>query len=316
MTSPSPSVSSSTGRMDQPSIAPARAERRQTAIILRIVAVACLAVMLAAAKLAGERGVHVVEALFYRQFLFLPVLLAWLWMGPGLMSVRTARLGAHASRTAVGLAGMVLNFLTVTLLPLAEATTIGFTVPIFATILSALVLKEATGLHRWGAVLAGFLGVLVMVQPGTMHFEPLGLSVAIAAAMVVAVVSIVLRQIGRTEAAPTTVFWFTLFSLPPLGMAMLFFGQSHDLRSWILLGIIGLAGGAGQICLTASLRLAPVSLVMSMDYTSLLWATLLGWLIWDHWPGPSTWAGAALIVASGLYIAWRERVRAIRREAA
>ena len=123
-----------------------------TAIGMRIVAIAFLAVMLAAIKLAGQRGVHIMESLFYRQFLSLPLILGWLWMGPGLMSVRTGRIGAHGVRTMVGMIGMVLNFLSVTLLPLAEATTIGFTVPIFATILSALVMKEVTGIHRWGAV--------------------------------------------------------------------------------------------------------------------------------------------------------------------
>ena len=282
-----------------------------TAIGMRIVAIAFLAVMLAAIKLAGQRGVHIMESLFYRQFLSLPLILGWLWMGPGLMSVRTGRIGAHGVRTMVGMIGMVLNFLSVTLLPLAEATTIGFTVPIFATILSALVLKEVTGIHRWGAVVLGFCGVLVMVRPDAGHFPPLGVAIAIAAAIMVAVVSILLRQIGRTDGTATTVFWFTLLSLPPLGIGLYFFGQNHDPVTWGLLAIIGLAGGAGQLFLTASLRWAPVSVVLPMDYSSLIWATLLGWLIWDYWPGGSTWAGAVLIVGSGLYIAWRERVRGI-----
>lgn len=268
--------------------------------------------MLVAIKLAGQRGVHIMESLFYRQFLSLPLVLGWLWLGPGLTSVKTGRIGAHASRTVFGMVGMILNFLSVTLLPLAEATTIGFTVPIFATILSALVLKEATGAHRWTAVIFGFCGVLVMVRPDAGHFPAVGVTIAIAAAVMVATVTILLRQIGKTEAAPTTVFWFTVLSLPPLAIGMIFFGQNHDPLTWGLLAVIGLAGGAGQLCLTGSLRWAPVSVVMPMDYSSLIWATIFGWLIWDYWPGGSTWAGAALIVASGLYIAWRERIRGIR----
>lgn len=286
------------------------------AIGLRVVAIACIAVMIAGIKLADQRGVHILESLFYRQFLSLPVVVGWLCWGSGLASVRTGRLGAHAVRTAAGLFGMILNFLSVTLLPLAEATTIGFTVPIFATILSALILKEVTGIHRWGAVLIGFLGVLLTIQPGSSHLPSLGLVVAIAAAMMIAVVSILLRQIGRTEPAATTVFWFTILSLPPLAAAMMFVAQNHDLFTWGLLAVIGLTGGAAQLCMTASLRWAPVSVVTTMDYTSLLWATLLGWLIWDHWPGETTWAGAALIVTSGLYIAWRERVKGAGRAAA
>src|SRR3546814_14300167 len=119
---------------DIPSPPPIREERRMLAIGLRLLAVICLAIMFAAVKVAGQRGVHVVETLFYRQFLALPLILGWLWMGPGFTSVKTARISAHASSTLVGMIGMVLNFLSVLLLPLAEAPTIGFTVPIFATI--------------------------------------------------------------------------------------------------------------------------------------------------------------------------------------
>lgn len=280
------------------------------AIGLRLLAVAALAVMLASIKLATGRGVHLVETLFYRQLLAMPVILGWIAMGPGLASVRTRRFSAHVSRTAVGLTGMVFNFASVMLLPLAEATTIGFTVPIFGTILSALFLKEQTGVHRWAAVLVGFCGVLVMVRPDGNHFPPLGVAVALSAAIMIAIISLLLRQLGRTEATATTVFWFTLLSIPPLGIGMLFFGRAHDPATWGLLALIGLAGGIGQLCLTGALRWAPVSVVLPMDYSSLLWATLFGWLVWDQLPEAATWAGAALIVASGLYIAWRERVRA------
>lgn len=280
------------------------------AIGLRLLAIVCLAVMLAAIKLAAQRGAHIMEMLFYRQFLSLPLLFAWLWLGPGITSVRTSRIGAHAGRTLAGMIGMVFNFLSVTMLPLAEATTIGFTAPIFGTILSALLLKEATGIHRWSAVLLGFCGVLIMVRPDAAHFPLMGVTVGIVAALMVALISIMLRQIGRTEGAATTVFWFTILSLPPLGIGLYFFGQNHDPFTWALLAIIGLSGGAGQLCLTGSLRWAPVSVVMPMDYSNLIWATLLGWLIWDYWPGGSTWAGALLIVCSGLYIAWREHIRA------
>src|SRR3546814_11526594 len=111
--------------------------------------------------------------------------------------------------------GMVLNFLSVMLLPLAEATTIGFTVPLFATILSALILREATGIHRWAAVIIGFCGALVMAHPTPGQCPATGVSVALAAAISVATFSILLRQIGPTDAQLTTFFCLTIFSLPP-----------------------------------------------------------------------------------------------------
>jgi len=212
----------------------------------------------------------------------------------------------------LGLTGMLLNFLSYILLPPAEAATIGFTMPIFGTILSALILREATGIHRWAAVLVGFLGVLVIVRPDAGHFPMQGVAVAIAAALVTASVSLVLRELGRTEAAGVVVFWFTVLSMIPLGIAMPFVAQAHDALTWGLLLVIGLFGGIAQLCLTAALRWAPVSVVLPMDYTTIIWTTLLGVAIGENWPMATTWAGAALIVASGLYIAWREHIRARR----
>lgn len=290
----------------------ARPHRPFLAIGLRLIAVLCLSVMFVAVRLASDRGVHVLESLFYRQALALPVIFGWIAMTSGLSSIRTHRIGVHASRTALGLVGMTFNFLSYILLPPAEASVIGFTMPLFGTVLSALILREPTGVHRWSAAAIGFLGVLIMIRPDSSHFPPLGLGVAVLGALVTASVSIVLRELGRTENASLIVFWFTLLSVPPLGFAMLFVGQAHDAATWGLLLLIGVVGAIAQLCLTAALRWGPVSLVLPMDYSTVLWTALFGWALWGAWPIATTWVGAALITASGLYIAWREHVRARR----
>jgi drug/metabolite transporter (DMT)-like permease len=202
---------------------------------------------------------------------------------------------------------MVCNFGAVTLLPLAESTSIGFTAPIFATIFSALFLREATGIHRWGAVILGFVGVVVMAHPGSAHFPLFGLGVAIAAAIGVATLPILLRALSRTEAPSAIVFWFTLLSMPPLGLLMLWFGQWHDPVTCALILAMGVCGGIAQLLMTSALRWAPVAVLMPMDYSAIVWAALLGWLLWNALPIASTWMGAALIVASGLYILLREK---------
>lgn len=286
--------------------APAQADRPLAGIALRLTAVALLAVMFAAAKLAEARGARLAEILFWRQAVAVPVVLAWVLAGPGLASLSTARPGAHVRRMVVGLSGMACNFGAVLLLPLAEATTFGFTVPIFATILSALVLGEATGLHRWAAVAMGFVGVLIVLQPGGGHVAAVGAAVALAGAILTAVVTILIRDLGRSERATTIVFWFTVSSLVPLGIALPFFWQPHDAVGWALLVAVGVSGGLAQLALTAALRLAPVAVVVPMDYTSLIWASALGWWLFGALPAPLTWAGAPVIVASGLYIVWRE----------
>jgi drug/metabolite transporter (DMT)-like permease len=198
------------------------------------------------------------------------------------------------------------------MLPLAEATTIGFSMPIFATILGALVLGEATGWRRWSAVLAGFVGVVIVTGAGGSAIPPLGALSGLAAAVLTATVSILLRQIGRTEAAMTTVFWFSFLSLLPLGVVLAFTVRAHPPIVWVLLLGIGLVGGCAQLAMTGSLSRGAVSIVVPMDYSSLVWATAFGWLIFGTLPVTATWIGAPIIITSGLYIVWREHLR--RRE--
>jgi drug/metabolite transporter (DMT)-like permease len=282
-------------------------DRVLTGLALRLFAIACLSTMSALIKLAETRGAGLVETMFHRQLWAVPLVTAWVAAGPGLRSIRTERFGAHVGRTAVGLTGMVFTFGAVLLLPLAEATTLQFTVPIFATLLGALVLKEPTGWHRWGAVIIGFLGVLVVAQPGSGHFPLFGAVVGLLAALFVAIVAILLRQIGRTESAGTTVFWFSTLSVLPLGILYAFQLKAHDPLTWAILVAIGLVGGVGQLALTGAVRFAPVSAVVPMDYSGLVWATLYGWLLFGVLPTPYTWMGAPIIIASGLYIVYRER---------
>ena len=291
-----------------------RAENRTRALGLRLFGISCLAGMTVLVKLASDAGVHLAEIMFWRQSLAVPVVLAWVIAGPGLASLATKRFGAHVTRSALGLTSMSFYMGSITLLPLAEATTLGFTTPIFATILAAIILREKVGKHRIGAVIAGFVGVLVIVQPGGTHIPATGAAVGLIAAVSVAITSLQIRDMGRTEGAATTVFWFSALSIIPMGLLLPFFITSHDGYEWALLAGIGTLGGVGQIGLTAALRLAPVSTVIGMDYISLLWSSLFGWLIWNYVPGPATWIGAAIIIVSGLYIAWREHRLSIARE--
>lgn len=284
-------------------------DRLLSAVALRLISVALFAAMNTAIKLAEARGAALGEIMFFRQFgatLLVGVVVA---TGPGFASLATGRIGAHLLRCAVGLAAMALTFAALLALPLAEATTLGFSMPIFATVLGALVLAEPTGARRWLAVLAGFAGVVIVAQPGAGRMSLWGAACGIAAAACTASVSILLRQIGRTERPLTTVFWFSALSIAPLGAVYVFAARPHPVDTWAVLLGIGVLGGGAQLAMTASLARGPVSIVVPMDYTSLLWATLLGWLVFGTLPGRATAIGAPVIIASGLYIVWRERVR-------
>lgn len=274
---------------------------------LRLVSALALALMFAGVKWAGQRGAGVAETLFYRQIGSVACAVAFVSIGPGFKSLRTQRFAAHAMRMAIGVVAMLLNFLMVTLLPLAEATAIGFSVPIFATLLAAVVLREQTGRWRWGAIVVGFLGVLVIIQPGSGHISTYGGLVSLGAVISTACATIAIRHLGATEAVATTVFWFGLTSLVPLGLAMPFVAQPHDAATFAGIAALSLAGGIAQLTLTGALRLAPVSLVMPMDYSALLWASLLGLALFGQAPSHWTWLGAPIVIAAGLVILWREQ---------
>jgi drug/metabolite transporter (DMT)-like permease len=277
------------------------------AVILRLASALALALMFAGVKWAGRNGVGVIESLFYRQLGTAFCAAVFVAIGPGFGSLRTKRVGAHVARMAIGVIAMGLNFLAFILLPLAEATTIGFSVPIFATLLAAAVLGEPTGKWRWGAIIAGFIGVLVIVQPGSGHIGTYGGVVAIAAALSTACATIAIRRLGATEAVATTVFWFGASSLVPLALAMPFVAKPHDASIFAVIAGFSLAGGIAQLALTGALRLAPVAVVVPMDYSSLLWAGLLGAAIFDQLPSRWTWIGAPIVIAAGLVILWREQ---------
>lgn len=276
------------------------------ALLIRLGAIAALATMSALIKLASQRGIHLLEIMFWRQLISVPLILGWLAARGSLGTLRTQRPRTHFLRAFYGTVGMLFNFGAVILLPLAEATTMAFTVPIWALILAVLLLKERVGPWRWSAVLLGFAGVLLIAQPGSGDIPLHGAAVALAGAFMVALISIQIADLNRTDKPVTIVFYFALFSVPMTALALPFVMTAHDSAGWLLLLAIGIAGVIGQLLLTAALRFGAVASVIVMDYSSLFWATLYGWLLFDSLPPPSTWLGAPLIIAAGLVIAWRE----------
>ncbi|HEX8466216.1 MAG TPA: DMT family transporter [Allosphingosinicella sp.] len=281
-------------------------QNRLAGIGLRVAAATCFAFMAMLVKLGHEAGAGTVELAFYRFAFGLPPLLLWIAASRNFGAWRTRRPLAHAWRAAAGLTTLLLSFSALAWLPLAESATIGFAAPLFSVALSALLLGESVGRHRWTAVILGFVGVLVVMRPEGRDLPPLGLALAGLAAFGAGIVTITIRQVGKTEGTQTTVLWFSLLSMAATGCLMPLVAKAHDGATWLLLVALGAVGGFSQICLTASLRYAPVSTVVPFDYSQLLWAVLLGWLIFADRPASTTWLGAAIVIASGLYTLYRE----------
>ena len=262
-------------------------------------------------KLASMEGLNAPELVFYRSLFSLPVVLFWVLKRESLASLKPNRPLAHVWRSCLGLLSMGLTFQALILLPLADATAINFTAPIFATILSFLILREDVGLHRWGAVVLGFIGVLIVARPGGSSLPILGVAIALVGAVGQAGVTTTLRHLQRSENVAAIVFWFAIAGIVVGGLLMPFFGRLHGLPALALVVAGGLAGGVGQLLMTSSLR-APVSVVSPFDYLQIVAATIYGWLLFSDVPSLHTILGAALIAGSGIYTALREHRRRLR----
>ena len=287
----------------------AQVQNTSLGIIFRVSAMCCMAGLGAIVKWTSGHGVPVLEIVFFRNaFAFIPVLL-YVSRTSGLGVLKTKRPIGHLIRSSIGLSGMVFGFSAVSLLPLTQSTALSFSSPLFMTALSAWILREPVGPHRWAAVAVGFIGVLIMIHPDPAHFAGIGVVFALISAVSAAGAQIAIREIGRTEPGPTIVFYFTLAGTV-LGLASLPFGwvmPNLSILCFLILG--GLLGGVGQLFLTEALRRANVAVVAPFDYTQMVWATLFGFFIWHEIPKVFTWAGALVVAGSGVYILLRETRR-------
>jgi drug/metabolite transporter (DMT)-like permease len=248
------------------------------------------------------------EVAFYRSvFALLPCYLMIL-PRTGMGVWRTERLGDHVRRAISQLCSMTCIFMAFALMPLAGAIAISFSAPLFTTLLSVLLLKEKVGPHRWTALACGFLGVLVVTEPGAGSLQ-WGALFALANAVLISTVAIAIRRMSLTESTETlTIYQLTLLAV--LTAFLLPFGyRTPAWRDLVLLLVLGLANGVAQYWWTKALHLAPPSAVVPFNYLSLVWATILGYAVWGDVPSRELLVGSAIVVASGLYLLWRETLK-------
>jgi drug/metabolite transporter (DMT)-like permease len=284
--------------------------RPMLALGLRLLAALALATMAMLVKLAGEHGAHLVELIFWRQLLAAGLIGAGLTLAGRLSVLKTDRLPSHARRSATGLFGMFFTYGAVLLLPLAEATTLGFTAPIFAVLIAMVMFGERVGPYRWAAVMIGFAGVVVVMQPGSGDHQGItwfGVAVGLMAPLMVTIISFQIQDLNKTENPWSIVFWFAALSAPVVAIGLPFVVAPHDSQTWLIILAMALMGVLAQILLTAALRFGSAAVILLMDYTALLWASLYGYAVFDRAAPASLWLGAPLIIGAGLLIAWRER---------
>lgn len=277
--------------------------------------------VLASALLSGMDAIAkwMVAALPVLQILSIRSLLVLVLLSPlvhrqgGLATFQTTRPGLHLLRAGIIVATIICFFESLRFLPLATVIAIGFAAPLFMTALSVVVLGERVGLHRWSAVAVGFVGVLLIVQPGGAAMVSLPALLALAAALLFAVSLVTLRLLARTESDSTLMVYPNLGIFLAGTVGLPFVWQPPTAIDLGLILAMAATLVLGQFAQLRAFRAAPVAVVAPFQYTELIWATLLGWAIWAEFPAAHVWAGAAVVIASGLYILWRE-VRAKRAE--
>ncbi|MBK5925907.1 DMT family transporter [Rhodobaculum claviforme] len=249
-----------------------------------------------------------VQIIFLRNLIAVPMIVALVLALRGSHALRTRHLWVHALRGGLMLLGAYLYFTSLRFLPLAEATALIFSAPIFITALSVPLLGETVGWRRWGAVLLGFIGVLVIVQPGAEGFQPAAL-LPVAAAALYALFMVSARWIGPSEGIWTMMLFVVLFPMlyaAPFALWVWTPVRAEDLG---LFAAIAVLGSLGITLIGQAFRMAPAAVVAPFDYTALIWAVALGWLIWGDVLAVSTGVGALIIVASGIIIVLREAAR-------
>ena len=259
------------------------------------------------------------EIVFTRSiFALIPLLAMILWRNELGTALKTSNPWAHVSRSLTGTAAMFMNFAALALLPLADATAIGFAAPMFTVVLAALFLGEVVRIRRWSAVAVGFFGVLVMLSPyiGSAPRgagSTLGAFLALAGAFAVAAAMTQVRHMSRTESTASLVFYFSIvcsvagLATVPWGWVMPSLGELS------LMVAMGFLGGIGQMLITESYRHVSASVVAPFAYSAMPYSIVIGYLWFGEVLASIVLLGAAIVIGAGLFVIWRERKLGIDR---
>jgi drug/metabolite transporter (DMT)-like permease len=295
------------------------------AFLLKGLSALLFALLSAGVRYLGESGVPLGEMVFFRAaFAILPVLLIVAWQRELADMVRTQRPFGHFLRGTISMAGMFLNFAALARLPLVDATAISFAAPLITVAFAALLLGERVRIYRWSAVAVGFVGIVVMLWPYLNFAQYASGGTATAAATVGALCGVLAaftnagsviqtRRLTDTETTSSIVFYFSLYcAIAGLLTLPLGWIWPTPTQLAVLIGT-GIVGGLAHIVLTSSYRYAPASLVAPLDYTTMIWAFVFGYVLFGELPTIYVYVGGAIVAASGIFVIWRERQLGLRR---
>ncbi|WP_372840607.1 DMT family transporter [Phaeovulum sp.] len=288
-------------------------------ILLKLISVLVFIAMSSLIK-ASSAHVPAGEAVFFRSFFAIPVILVWLAARRELQSgIRVASPIGHVWRGVLGTTAMGLGFAGLGLLPLPEVTAIGYASPLLTVVFAAMFLGEQVRAFRMTAVALGLVGVLIVLSPRLSGVgvanerEALGAVVVLMGALCSALAQVFVRKLVATERTSAIVFWFSV-TASVLSLVTLPFGWViPTLGEAVLLVLAGLLGGLGQIFLTSSYRYADAGVIAPFEYASMIFALAIGYFIFDEVPTLIMLGGASLVILAGVLIIWRERALGLER---
>lgn len=273
-------------------------------IVCMLAATALFTVMGASARYVSER-IHPFEVVFFRNafgfVLLLPLVLSY-----GLRHFRTQRFGLHVARAAGHVAEMTIYFVGLTMIQYAQVQALTFTTPLFTALLAVFFLRERIHARRIAALAVGFLGAMIVIRPGFVPVDT-GSLLILLSALGWAGVILVVKQLTRTDSSITITAWMVVLMSPVSLIPALFVWQWPTPAEWAWLAVAGIAGTLGQLLVTQAFRVADTMAVMPFDFTKLIWASLIGFLVFDEVPSVFTWIGGCVIFGGALYVALRER---------
>ncbi len=247
---------------------------------------------------------HPMQVAFFRTFVPL-VILTPILMSTGSGWWHTTRPGLQLLRGLIGGISMLTWFYTLSLIPVADATALSFTVVIFASLGAVFLLGERMGRHRWTAIFFGLVGTLIILRPFDIGLN-LGALIALVSSVLWAAALICVKILSRTESSVTIVFYSSVYFTILAGIPAAYFWITPELPQLGLLICVGLLATIAQLCMTGALKIAETTAVMPMDFTRLLWAAALGFIWFGEFPDPWTWIGSIIVFASTAYITYRE----------
>ncbi len=284
--------------------------------ILSVMTFMCMASLIKAASAEVPPG----QAVFFRSFFALPIILGWLLIrGEIRDGWKTSNPIGHVWRGLIGTMGMGFGFTGLALLPLPEVTAIGYAAPLLVVVFAAMFLGENVRLFRLSVVGLGLIGVLIVLSPRlslgeeVSASETLGAVVVLMGAVMAALAQVFVRRLVRSESTAAIVFWFSLTSST---LALFSIPWGWVMPSPVVIAMLvsaGLLGGVGQILMTSSYRYADASLVAPFDYVSMIFALLIGYFIFDEVPTITMIFGASIVMSAGVLIIWRERQLGLER---